>query len=78
MDFISLALAALKLFNWITGQIDENKIRADERRKVFQDQLLIANKRFEVGARVDERIAQMTPEERNRIIGDDFIESDET
>lgn len=74
MDLISLGLAVIRLFNWITGQIDESKLRADERRRVFQDQILIANKRFEVGARVDERIRQMSREQIDEIIGEDFID----
>ena len=71
MSLISLALAALRLFNWITGQIDESKLRADERRKVFQEQMMIANKRLGISAQIDKEIDEMSDEDRDAIIGDD-------
>lgn len=70
MSFISLALAALRLFNWITSQIDESKLRADERRKVFQEQIMIANERLGISAQIDEEIKGMTRKEKEDIIGD--------
>lgn len=72
MDFISLALAALRLFNWITSQIDESKLRADERRRVFQDQMMIANKRLGISAQIDEEIKGMSEDEIDDVIGDHF------
>jgi hypothetical protein len=71
MDLISLALAALRLFNWITGQIDESKLRADERRRVFQEQMMIANERLGISAQIDKEIDEMSDEDRDAIIGDD-------
>lgn len=74
MSMISLALAALRLFNWITGQIDESKLRADERRKVFQEQMMIANERLGISAQIQEDSVNKPIDEIDEDIGDDFID----
>jgi len=72
MDLISLALVALKFFNWIAARIDEAELRADERRRVFQEHMTIANQRFGIAAQIDEEIADMTPGDIDDVIGDDY------
>ena len=72
MDLISLALAALKLFNWIAARIDRAELRADERRRVFQEQMTIANERLGIATQIDHEIAGMAPDEVDDVIGDDY------
>lgn len=68
---IAIVLGLLKLANWITGTIDENKWRADERRKLILAETAELNARL---TRVDvaiDTVDGMTAEERKKIAMED-------
>lgn len=56
MDFISLALAGLKIIKWIMARIDKEEIRADERRKILAKELMILREEAVIDDEIEEEV----------------------
>lgn len=68
---LSIALACLQFVNWLTRQIDEAKIRGDERLKLIAAELSALNTRLGRVDAVIETGKTLTDEERKKIAMED-------
>lgn len=68
---LSITLACLQFVNWLTRQIDEAKIRGDERLKLIAAELSALNTRLGRVDAVIETGKTLTDEERKKIAMED-------
>lgn len=66
MSYIQLALLALKIFGWLTDQIDESKIRSDERRRIREEGRRALDKVLAIGKQVEDEAAAKDLDEMKR------------
>lgn len=59
MDYIGLALAVLKLVNWIMTQVSREQIRQDARNELLTEQTLALLQRTERGRAIMEKVYAM-------------------
>lgn len=63
MDWLGLALAVLKLVNWITSQVSREQIRQDARNELLAEQTLIILQRTERGKKIMEKVDAMSDDD---------------
>lgn len=63
MDIIGLVLAILKLVNWLTDQVDRERLKNDVRNELIAEQSMIALQRTERGKAIMEKVDAMSDDD---------------
>jgi predicted Mrr-cat superfamily restriction endonuclease len=63
MDWLGLALAILKLVNWITTQVSREQLKQDGRNELLAEQSLLILQRTERGKAIMEKVDAMSEDD---------------
>jgi predicted Mrr-cat superfamily restriction endonuclease len=63
MDWLGLALAILKLVNWMTTQVSREQLKQDGRNELLAEQSLLILQRTERGKAIMEKVDAMSEDD---------------